>query len=273
MTSIRKLLGSAPLRMTVLAGGSVYGLSKFLDQDTDNESQMFKKFKLLADAPPTLSKPNLDPHAMNFPSSEWDFKWDRRHVPKEEVKADGTMQTARSKATRHLLLIRHGQYNLEGKTDEEKILTELGRKQVRLQHTPKNFLSTRDPFSGHWNGYSTGRVRPAFDPNRQKQHVPRYRDLWPHCQGADQIWKFGPRKTGSHLARRSANPAGTGSDQLASGERLLRGRIAHWGRISKVLSQGESRSVQGFVRVGGLPCQCHQVLCLSGSPTPAWSLA
>ena len=35
-------------------------------------------------------------------------------------------------ATRHILLIRHGQYNLKGKTDEERHLTELGRDQASL---------------------------------------------------------------------------------------------------------------------------------------------
>ncbi len=35
------------------------------------------------------------------------------------------------KATRHLLLIRHGQYNLRGQGDQEKYLTELGRRQAK----------------------------------------------------------------------------------------------------------------------------------------------
>jgi serine/threonine-protein phosphatase PGAM5 len=30
------------------------------------------------------------------------------------------------KAVRHIILIRHGQYNLSGKTDKERILTDLG---------------------------------------------------------------------------------------------------------------------------------------------------
>lgn len=30
--------------------------------------------------------------------------------------------------TRHLILIRHGQYNLNGETDKQRILTELGNK-------------------------------------------------------------------------------------------------------------------------------------------------
>ena len=34
--------------------------------------------------------------------------------------------------TRHVFLIRHGQYNQEGKTDEENYLTPLGREQAAL---------------------------------------------------------------------------------------------------------------------------------------------
>ena len=33
-------------------------------------------------------------------------------------------------ASRHLILIRHGQYNLAGSTDSDRYLTDLGREQV-----------------------------------------------------------------------------------------------------------------------------------------------
>ena len=36
------------------------------------------------------------------------------------------------KATRHILLVRHGQYNLKGKIDSEKYLTDLGREQALI---------------------------------------------------------------------------------------------------------------------------------------------
>jgi serine/threonine-protein phosphatase PGAM5 len=42
------------------------------------------------------------------------------------------LEKAKAIATRHLILVRHGQYNLAGKTDEERFLTELGREQARL---------------------------------------------------------------------------------------------------------------------------------------------
>lgn len=34
---------------------------------------------------------------------------------------------------RHLFLIRHGQYNLEGATDKERVLTELGKNPTLIQ--------------------------------------------------------------------------------------------------------------------------------------------
>ena len=37
-----------------------------------------------------------------------------------------------AETTRHIFLIRHGQYNQEGKSDEENYLTPLGREQAAL---------------------------------------------------------------------------------------------------------------------------------------------
>lgn len=46
--------------------------------------------------------------------------------PEEDNKYNEKLEKAKSKAVRHLFLIRHGQYNVEGVTDKERILTELG---------------------------------------------------------------------------------------------------------------------------------------------------
>lgn len=40
------------------------------------------------------------------------------------------LEAAKSKSVRHLILIRHGQYNLKGASDSERYLTEVGRKQA-----------------------------------------------------------------------------------------------------------------------------------------------
>ena len=44
----------------------------------------------------------------------------------DENKQNEEYEAKKSRATRHLILIRHGQYNTGGKTDAERILTDLG---------------------------------------------------------------------------------------------------------------------------------------------------
>ncbi|CAH1801564.1 unnamed protein product [Owenia fusiformis] len=73
------------------------------------------------------------------PSVKWDHNWDKRDPesktrPKKnnEDEIDYEKRLAKNKptATRHLFLIRHGQYNLEGITDFERKLTALGKEQA-----------------------------------------------------------------------------------------------------------------------------------------------
>lgn len=78
------------------------------------------------------------------PSScgKWDYNWDHRDPSSmvEPVKdtADPLVQNRfneklekkRCKVTRHLILVRHGQYNMDGRTDADRYLTEIGRKQA-----------------------------------------------------------------------------------------------------------------------------------------------
>ena len=79
----------------------------------------------------------LDPHKMKFAKSFWDDNWDRKELiytgdgeaPNVE---DEVVKINNPTATRHIILIRHGQYNLDGETDEERKLTDLGREQVAL---------------------------------------------------------------------------------------------------------------------------------------------
>ncbi|XP_043211479.1 serine/threonine-protein phosphatase PGAM5, mitochondrial-like [Amphibalanus amphitrite] len=80
------------------------------------------------------------------PTTKWDSNWDQRaptslveppkglseaelkdHAPYQE-----SLSKAKAKARRHLILIRHGQYQLDGATDEQRVLTELGRQQAAL---------------------------------------------------------------------------------------------------------------------------------------------
>lgn len=79
----------------------------------------------------------------NFePSVRWEHNWDRRDPEslvkplksnsseKETKNRENELEKQRPTATRHLLLIRHGQYNLDGKEDSERYLTKLGKKQA-----------------------------------------------------------------------------------------------------------------------------------------------
>jgi len=45
----------------------------------------------------------------------------------DENKYNEKFEAKKAKAVRHILLIRHGQYHTDGKTDIERMLTELGR--------------------------------------------------------------------------------------------------------------------------------------------------
>lgn len=79
-----------------------------------------------------------NPHEYDANKSQtiWDFDWDKRDPaslvppPKSPIISDEELKQihlnisqVKPTATRHLLLIRHGQYNLKGNTDEERSLT------------------------------------------------------------------------------------------------------------------------------------------------------
>ena len=70
----------------------------------------------------------------NIPYPLWDRNWDFRTVePKEKEKIQKLNAVVKPppKITRHVILIRHGQYDESSRLDEERILTELGRKQAK----------------------------------------------------------------------------------------------------------------------------------------------
>lgn len=47
--------------------------------------------------------------------------------PAEDNRYNEKLEKAKSKAVRHLFLIRHGQYNIDGLKDEDRTLTDLGK--------------------------------------------------------------------------------------------------------------------------------------------------
>src|SRR5690349_8706090 len=72
----------------------------------------------------------------------WDDNWDHRAAtsvvkpnnssnPEKQNKYNEDIEKHRSKAIRHIILIRHGQY-VYGDSDKERMLTELGRAQAKL---------------------------------------------------------------------------------------------------------------------------------------------
>lgn len=63
----------------------------------------------------------------------------------DENKYNEIIESNQPKATRHLILVRHGQYNLQGQTDSERVLTELGRKQADM--TGKRLAELGIPFN------------------------------------------------------------------------------------------------------------------------------
>lgn len=66
-------------------------------------------------------------------SKLWDYNWDKRDA-KNVDGATGDknkLEKHQSKATRHIILIRHGQFK-KGETDIQRILTTLGRKQAEV---------------------------------------------------------------------------------------------------------------------------------------------
>ncbi|XP_054718248.1 serine/threonine-protein phosphatase PGAM5, mitochondrial-like [Uloborus diversus] len=80
----------------------------------------------------------------NFePSVKWDYNWDRREPlsmikpaekendPIEQNRINEQKVKVTPTATRHLFLIRHGQYNESAKADVDRRLTELGIKQAQ----------------------------------------------------------------------------------------------------------------------------------------------
>ncbi|XP_049879568.1 serine/threonine-protein phosphatase Pgam5, mitochondrial-like isoform X2 [Pectinophora gossypiella] len=79
----------------------------------------------------------------NCPTTKWNKNWDCRDPEslvkppcpgnaQDENRYNEEIEKVRSTATRHLILIRHGQYNVSGETDKERVLTELGRRQAEL---------------------------------------------------------------------------------------------------------------------------------------------
>ncbi|CAH2295624.1 serine threonine- phosphatase PGAM5, mitochondrial isoform X2 [Pelobates cultripes] len=87
-------------------------------------------------------------------SERWESNWDLRepnslinlnHLKEKPEELKHQLDRHKAKATRHIFLVRHAQYNEDGATDSEKILTEEGRKQA--EHTGKRLASLHHTFT------------------------------------------------------------------------------------------------------------------------------
>lgn len=87
------------------------------------------------------------------PTTKWDWNWDRRepaHLVKpsdggeDDVRFKRELEEKKPTATRHLFLIRHGQYNMAGKQDIERVLTEKGIQQAK--HTGDRLVTLNFPY-------------------------------------------------------------------------------------------------------------------------------
>ena len=95
------------------------------------------------------------------PHQKWNFNWDYRHYDEYQDEGKYLKNTSshessdtesqqvsfrsRPKASRHIILVRHGQYDLDGQTDEERRLTELGSEQA--QSTGQRLASLHLPIT------------------------------------------------------------------------------------------------------------------------------
>ncbi|GJQ81236.1 hypothetical protein Trydic_g20455 [Trypoxylus dichotomus] len=90
------------------------------------------------------------------PSTKWDENWDFRapkslvHPKKlrnerDENVINEQLELVKPTATRHIILVRHGQYHIEGKTDEQRFLTKLGKSQA--EYTGKRLKELDFPYT------------------------------------------------------------------------------------------------------------------------------
>lgn len=123
------------LRGILAVGLGAVGAGVFYYTNDDSKTlQAAQKFR---DVPVSVQKIQSEP----FPVTKWDSNWDRRdpsYLVKpskggdDDLRYQKEIEEKKPKATRNIILIRHGQYNLSGKSDVERYLTEKGVEQAKL---------------------------------------------------------------------------------------------------------------------------------------------
>ncbi|CAD1477897.1 unnamed protein product [Heterotrigona itama] len=129
------------LKKWIVGFGAIGGAMVFYPNDNDHTQSSQKQHSWII--PPSSW-------------SKWDHNWDRRHpewlaniakldneTDKESCKRRSTKK--QSGVKHHIILIRHGQYNTNGKTDSDRTLTTLGRQQAEA--TGKRLQELGLPYS------------------------------------------------------------------------------------------------------------------------------
>lgn len=109
-----KLIKVAVASLTIAGGGAVI-LTNIVGRNADTTALLAQEIR-------------FEPH------TKWDFNWDKREpsalikprIEKNSKEYEELLEKNSSKATRHLLLIRHGQYKLKETEADKKVLTDLG---------------------------------------------------------------------------------------------------------------------------------------------------
>lgn len=126
-------------------GGTVAIFATVLEHLYGDSKDRNKKFnaQLRAESPQTSREPT-------FP--KWNRNWDLREPAQAlDLNNNEDIKFKHPTASRHIILIRHGQYNLDGTSDSERYLTDLGRDQARLTGIRLAELSLPYSFMIHSN--------------------------------------------------------------------------------------------------------------------------
>ncbi|XP_023678805.1 serine/threonine-protein phosphatase PGAM5, mitochondrial-like [Paramormyrops kingsleyae] len=132
--------GSAALAVT--AAGLRGHLGNVGEDQRRNNWNIFTPLGAAQPHPLSLENQNL---TVTPSGNDWDINWDKRDPVavlnskmKREKAVSSTedqtteLQNNKPRATRHIILIRHSQYNQKGSDDKERFLTSLGREQAEL---------------------------------------------------------------------------------------------------------------------------------------------
>lgn len=107
-----------------IGAGAVLGFKYSKDEQSDVKTLNGSRFKT-SDGSNSPYWTNLSRSSIHQGMECWNSNWDKNQTNPNE-----TMQK-RPRVNRHLILIRHGHYERDGKSDKEKVLTQLGRSQAQ----------------------------------------------------------------------------------------------------------------------------------------------